>query len=71
MTFWGVVQIIAIFFYMIGYGMFFGCNVEYSATHGETELSDGYYDTMACLGGISFIVFIIAVIANHGLFFMK
>ena len=70
MGFWGVVQIISLVTFIMGYGMFIGGGLTYAATNGEEIQSDEYYDICFTFGGISTIVFIIAVIANHGLFFL-
>ena len=70
MGFWGVIQIISILTFFMGYGIFIGGGLNYAATNGEEIQSDEYYDICFSFDSISFIVFIIALIANHGLFFL-
>ena len=69
MSFWGVIQIISAIAFFMGFGMYFGAGVTYALTNGEEIPCDTYYDLCFLTGSISFITFVIAIIANHGLVF--
>jgi len=51
MGFWGVIQIISILTFFMGYGMFIGGGLTYAATNGDEIQSDEYYDICFAFGG--------------------
>lgn len=70
MTFWGVMQVLSILMFFMGFGMYFGSGIIYAKTNGEVEITDDYYEISAAFGSISLIIFVVSLIINQGLFFI-